>query len=96
MDEKKPKFDFYEKVRICTTEASRKEVNGELAAVVGRAQDDFGSWSYAVHIYRTEVVWSVSEDELISLGEFDSEDNFFDGSSVRVRVDRKGRGIRID
>lgn len=78
------KFDFYEMVRIFPAEPRESEINGELGAIVGRAQDDDGIWSYAVYIYRDKECWSVDEADIHSTGEFDSPDSFKSGTSIRV------------
>jgi hypothetical protein len=79
-----PIFDFYEKVIVTTTDPSLSEIDGELAAVLGRACGEDGRWSYAVSIYRTGVCWSCAEDDLRSIGEFDRRQTFYDGTSIRV------------
>ena len=88
----KSAFGFYEKVRVCSTRPELKEINGELGAVLGKAQNESGTWGYAVSIYKTRVVWDLPEHELISTGEFDVRDSFFSGASVRVVVDKDGSG----
>ena len=78
------KFDFYEKVRIFPTEPGESGINGELGAIVGRVQDGDGAWSYAVYIYRDKECWSVIEADMHSTGEFDSQESFSSGTSIRV------------
>lgn len=96
MQAEEPRFGFYEKVRISTTAPNGQELNGKLGAVLGRAQDEAGEWFYAVYIYQTEMVWNFPEPELLSTGEFDVESNFYDGSSTRVHVDKRGRGTTAE
>lgn len=79
-----PRFDFYEKVIITTTDPTLSEVHGELGAVLGRACGEDGRWSYAVTIYRTGRCWSCMEDDLGTTGTFDRRESFFPGASVRV------------
>ena len=86
------KYDFYEKVRVTTTAPEKQIVNGEIGAVIGRAQNDLGEWFYSVAIYKTDTSWHFLESELASTGEFDNREKFYDGSSIRVRVDKEGRG----
>jgi hypothetical protein len=87
-----PKYEFYEKVQLATSDPTAREINGELGAVLGRTQSESGLWSYAVLIYRTRVCWSLQEEELLPTGEFDERESFFDGASVRIRVDETGSG----
>jgi hypothetical protein len=92
----KSKFDFYEEVKITSTLPSKQEVSGEVSAVLGKAQNDNGDWSYAVWVYRDSICWSMDEHELESTGEFDKEETFYSGNSVRVRVDEHVRGTIIN
>jgi hypothetical protein len=55
--------------------------------VLGRAQDESGNWGYAVFIYAANEVWNFREDELEPTGKMDKRENFYDGSSIGVRVD---------
>lgn len=79
-----PLFDFYQKVVVATTNPSLSEINGELAAVLGRVSAENGRWSYTVCIYRTGCCWSCMEDDLITTGMLDQRETFFLGSLVRV------------
>ena len=88
----RPKFEFYEKVRIISTTPRAKEVFGEIAAVLGRAANEQGRYYYAVFVYRDQICWEFKEEELEATGEFDTRDSFYSGESVRVKVDEKGRG----
>ena len=78
------RFSLYEKVRITSENAAIAPVRGELAAVLGMAQDGAGRWSYGVFVYRTGIVWSCQEEELAPTGDFDERASFYDGSSIRV------------
>ena len=91
-----PKYTFYEKVVVNSEKPSLKQINGEQGAILGHAHDKKGNWGYAVHIYRDEICWDVSENELRPTGQFDKEETFHDGSSIRVAVDKKGKGRIID
>jgi hypothetical protein len=79
-----PLFDFYEKVVVTTSDPALSEIDGELAAVLGRACGEDSRWYYAVWIYRTGVCWSCMEDDLRSTGQFDRHETFHDGTSIRV------------
>src|SRR5262245_60778396 len=93
MVENRSKYDFYEKVHVATSNPDAQEVNGELAAVLGKAQNDIGQWCYAVFIYSTRECWSLREEELLATGEFDRRETFYDGASVRIGVDDIGSGF---
>jgi hypothetical protein len=69
---------------VTTTNPSLAEIDGELAAVLGRACGEDGRWGYAVSIYRTGVCWCCMEEDLRSIGEFDRRETFYDGPSVHV------------
>jgi hypothetical protein len=91
----KPKFDFYEKVRVSTSDDDKSSINGLLGAILGRAQRESGDWYYAVHIYEKKESWDLYEHELTSTGEFDSRDSFYTDDRVRVTVDPDGKGKLI-
>jgi Immunity protein 31 len=88
-----PRYEFYEVVQVISQDESKAKLNGQTGAVLGRAQADDGkSWSYAVAIDSTEIVWSFDEDELLPTGLVRKREDYYDGSSVRVIVDEEGRG----
>jgi hypothetical protein len=82
-----PQFEFYEKVRVYSSDEELQEINQELGAVLGRVQCDEGNWRYAVHIYRDSECWDVVESDLHSTGEHDCPETFFDGTSIKVSED---------
>lgn len=86
---KEARYAFYEKVRIISDKPPLAEFNGRLAAVLGKAQDDEGHWSYAVHIYGETYSWSCNEGDLEPTGEFDCRETFYSGESIRVSKDGK-------
>ena len=81
------KFNFYEKVRCVSEDAAKAKIAGKLAAVLGRAQHESGTWSYAVHVYDEACCYSVDESELESTGEFARREDFYSGKSIRVSSD---------
>ncbi len=91
----KPKFKFYEKVKIISTAPKAKKVYGELAAVLGHALDERNNWSYSVYIYRDGICWGFGEEELEPIGEFDKRESFFTGETIKVRVDEQGKGYTV-
>lgn len=87
------KFKFYEIVRVRSTSYSiEEEISGSLGAILGIGEDELGSVSYSVHIYDKGEVWDLDEKLLESTGEMDKEDNFYDGSSIKVEIDKSGKG----
>ena len=78
------RFDFYEQVRVTTSDSAKRAIDGKLGAVLGKAQGEDGRWSYAVFVYDERVVWSCMEDELTPTGEFDRKESFYSGESIRV------------
>jgi hypothetical protein len=71
------KFDFYEKVRFISDDPAMSHLAGKLAAVLGRAQNDYGLWSYAIHVYGEPHCYSCAESELESTGEFARREDFY-------------------
>lgn len=92
MDETNPRYEFYEKVRVTSQAGDKVKVNGQIGAVLGRVQMADRNWYYTVHIYSTDTSWCFFEHELSPTGEQASREDFYDGSSVRVKVDEQGRG----
>jgi hypothetical protein len=91
MNKEKPKFEFYEKMRVISDDPEAAEVRGELGVIM--AQSDEGEpYEYAVFIYRDEICRDLDEDEIESAGEFDSRENLYDSGSFRVSVDKDGHG----
>ena len=87
-----PKFSFYEKVLIRLGVPRGKSVNTKLGAVVGRSVNEAGHWYYAVFVYDQQLVCSCAEEELSTIGEFDSRENLYSGETIRVRADKFGHG----
>ena len=79
-----PKFEFYEKVRIAGAVPDLAPVAGKLGAVLGRAENEDGSWGYAVHVYDERSCWDIDEEQLEPTGEFDKRETFYDGTAIRV------------
>ena len=92
LNESEPRFAFYEEVCISSRAGGKTQVDGQTGAVLGRVRTGDGSWYYAVYVYSTEMTWCFFEHELLPTGRQKSRDDFFGGSSIRVKVDDKGRG----
>jgi hypothetical protein len=87
-----PRFKFYEVVRVSSGDPELDEINGEVGAILGRAELPGGGFEYGVFVYRDEICWTVAEADLVTTGVVKSRESFYDGSSIRVRVDVKGKG----
>jgi hypothetical protein len=88
-----PRFEFYEIVQVISGSGRNAKMNGQTGAVLGRALSDDGlRWSYAIHVDSTGISWSFNEDELLPTGRHAKKEDFYDGSSIQVIVDERGRG----
>ncbi len=85
----KPKFCFYEIVTVKNPQEKIKHLLDLEGAILGRANGEDGSWNYSVHIYSLGESWYLEEHELVSTNRFDNRENFYDGTEVRVVVDRE-------
>ena len=91
-----PKFDFYEKVRVQSSDPEKAHLNGEIGTILGRTEtDDQKSFLYAVSIDSYRRTWALFEHELESTGQRAKREDYYDGSSVRIRVDERGRGTVV-
>ncbi|MEN5208558.1 Imm31 family immunity protein [Stenotrophomonas terrae] len=89
-------FDFYAVVRV-KVGADRpvlQAIDGRVGAVLGMAQAEDGSWTYAVHIIDLDESWSIGESELVATGRTMKRKDFYGGEVLSVEVDRKWRGER--
>ncbi len=94
---KNAKFDFYEKVIINSENPNLKKINGELCAVIGKVfWTEKNKWLYSIHLYNSDEGWDVSEEDLVSTGEFDKRESFYSGESIRVKVNEKGEGEIVE
>lgn len=88
-----PKFDFYEKVLVQSSDPAKAHLHGEVGVILGRTEtDDQKCFLYAVLIDSSGRTWSQFEYELESIARRAKRDECYDGSSVRIRVDHRGRG----
>ena len=83
----KPKFEFYEMVRVSSGKTELAEINGMLSAVLGRAKNDDGSWCYTIHVYDRPTTYSVPQSDLTSTGEHAQRSDFYSEDSIRVSRD---------
>ncbi len=86
-------FEFYEQVRISGAKDSKSHLNGRFGVVVGRTETEGSdSWYYAVDVDGEVECWCCFEGELEATGVRFTRSDFYDGSSIGVNVDEKGRG----
>lgn len=78
------RFDWYEQMPVATADPAKAAIDGQLGAILGKAQGEDGRWSYGVFVYNQRLVWSCSENELAPTGEFDKRESFYSGESIRV------------
>ena len=81
------KFKFYEVVEISSDRPALREVDGKRGAILGMAENDDGSWGYAVCIFDEEIGYDVSEEELLTTGEMMKREDFYDGENITIIVD---------
>ena len=86
------KFKFNEIVKIIKTKEQDKFIFNCSGKISSMGCDDYGNWNYGVFIFKTEEVWGFNEDDLISTGKFVDKDFNSSGESIKVVVDKKGRG----
>lgn len=90
-----PRFALYEIVRVRRENQELLEIHGERGAILGIVDRDDGPNEYGVFIYRDEMVWQVSEDDLEATGEHSSREEQYGDAVVRVAVDDQGRGTVV-
>src|SRR5262249_17267278 len=89
-----PKFDFFERVRVQTTDPAKAHLNGEMGMVLGRTQTENHPepFLYAVTIDSCKDGWSLFENELEATGQWAQRQDYETGRRIRVHVDENGRG----
>jgi Immunity protein 31 len=88
-----PCFDYYEEVRIKSLDPEKAHLNGRVGVVLGRTEtEDKSSWYYAINLHSEEQGWCFFETELEPTGNKFRREDFYDGTSIRVQVDERGKG----
>lgn len=87
-----PRFGLQERVGVSSNRRGLEALTGRHGVVLGRSQSFEGEWAYAVRLDDQELVISLNEEDLASLGAFELSDRRSSDQSVRVRVDEEGRG----
>ncbi len=86
---KNSKFDFYEVVKVTAKELTK--IFGREAVVLAKSQNDDGKWGYGISVEQLGG-WDVDEDQIESLGRFVKREDIYTGESVKVCVDKNGKG----
>ncbi|ETX06705.1 Imm31 family immunity protein [Candidatus Entotheonella palauensis] len=81
------KFQFYEVVKVVSAKPELSEISGLTGVIMGMSENEDGHFGYAVSIFDVDEGWCAMEEDLISMGTYMRREDFYDGSSVRVRVD---------
>lgn len=86
----KPKFAFYEIVRIKTVKdisSDKASLVGQEGTILGIAPPDEDGGGYAVSLHSSGECWYFKEAELESTGKEDNKANFYNGAHITVVVD---------
>lgn len=78
----RPKFDFYDRVLVQTSDPVKSHLNGEIGTVLGRTETEGHPepFLYAVDLDSFNHTWCFFEDELEPTGERANPKDYFDGS----------------
>ena len=87
----KNKFDFYEIVKVVSTNPELSEINGKIGTITGMAEQD-ELWFYSVSFEDLESGWCADEVDLVSTHRFGKEEDFYTRESVKVLVSPDGKG----
>jgi len=94
---REPKFKFYEVVVVVSQNPALRAIAGQTGGILGRSSQNGEKWQYAVHILDSGKSWSIDEIDVAATGMQVSRDDFYDGSSIKVIVDRStGKGRFAD
>lgn len=86
-------FAFYQEVRFARPDPANAALAGRVGVIIGRTDDPDQPVGYALSVPGEEQVVCCEHHELEPTGrQFRREDFYDDSKSIRVRVDRDGRG----
>lgn len=73
------KFKFYEIIRVKTNQIEKSAINGLSGVVTGYSKSEFDDVEdgYAVLVIKDEIVWQLSESEMISMGKNITEEEYY-------------------
>jgi len=69
-----------------------KEINGDKGCILGLNQGGIGIWYYAVSMFKDDECRHIEEMDIVSQDRFLKREDYYDGSTVTVAVDKKCRG----
>lgn len=82
------KFDFYEIVRIKKDISLPQKLYGKEGTVLGKVQDNNGIWYYSVSMPIDEnLCWDFKESQLEKTGKHQKRSDYYNGDSMKVKVD---------
>jgi len=88
-----PAFDFYAEVRVRNADSP---FAGNRGVVFGRVEtEDQSTWYYSIDFTNTTGQSCFYESELEATGVVYKREDFYDGTSVRIGVDKRGRGYVV-
>ncbi len=90
-------LDFFVEVLITKPAESHRQFAGLRGFVTGKSPRKDGKWSYVIAFNDHEHCYMFDQEELEATGRCFREEDFFDGSSIKVRVDPKtGEGEFVE
>jgi hypothetical protein len=90
------KSDFFEKVKVVSSNSGKHHLIGEVGCVLGKSQNNKGTWSYVVSLYCHALSYTFDETELKTTGQFDRYENLYDGTFMRVQADEHGNSSIVE
>jgi len=90
-----PVLRFYEKAKVLASDPS-PEIRGEFGWILGVSADEATIYGYSVHFDDRREGYFVAPKDLAGTGEIASRERFYSGESIRVAVDKHGRGRIAD
>ena len=73
------KFKYLEKVIIKTDDSEYSEIKGKQGVVIGQPDNNDNDKTYIIYFILTDNdSWAVPEKYLVSLGQFENEENIYE------------------
>lgn len=86
------KLDFFEIVKINTTRNKEKKLNDMEGVVLAIGEENGEIDGYDVYVFQKEATYGFYPDELVSTGKKIKKEDFYDGTSIKVKVNEDGSG----
>ncbi len=84
-------FAYFEKVKVASSPCHPNYV-GREGVVLGIGEDEGNGYSYAASFSGEDICLSFWEKDLIGTGVILRKEGFYDGDSVKVRVNEEDEG----